>query len=102
MVSYSWSGQPSEQVSAHIVSEVVSLFPCCWWDRERLLPGSPVQELCLQAARDCTHAFVFVSRNYMRSKICQQELETLRHTPGKVSEKKEKQKRWGGGRRKKK
>ncbi len=44
-VSYSWGSRDGEQRSKGLVRSVAGLFPCCWWDRERLLPGSPVRFL---------------------------------------------------------
>eukprot|EP00051_Salpingoeca_urceolata_P010480 m.128136 g.128136 ORF g.128136 m.128136 type:complete len:747 (+) comp16725_c0_seq8:101-2341(+) len=80
MVSYSWGGDSGEYNSTTLVQMIVPWIPCCWWDRERLWPGTPVLKSCLEAARACKVALVFISNSYLRSDICQQELATLRQT----------------------
>eukprot|EP00040_Diaphanoeca_grandis_P028560 m.165611 g.165611 ORF g.165611 m.165611 type:complete len:768 (-) comp31390_c1_seq2:230-2533(-) len=84
MVSYSWGAGSGEQGSSTLVSDVARLLPCCWWDREQLLPGSDVETVCLEACENCIRGFVFISHNYLRSPICRKELATLRCVRGKV------------------
>mmetsp|Transcript_25316 Transcript_25316/g.76240 ORF Transcript_25316/g.76240 Transcript_25316/m.76240 type:complete len:818 (-) Transcript_25316:3221-5674(-) len=84
MVSYSWGSWKGEQCSASIVAEIADMLPSCWWDKEQLLPGASVTEMCTAAASGCSYAFVFVSFSYLRSAICQTELEILREKSGRI------------------
>eukprot|EP00041_Stephanoeca_diplocostata_P031120 m.962400 g.962400 ORF g.962400 m.962400 type:complete len:775 (-) comp23891_c0_seq1:221-2545(-) len=83
-VSYSWGGGEAEQSSKDLVSRLAVNLPCCWWDKEQLMPGASVEATCRAAASNCTVGFVFLSLAYLQSGICRIELDSLRRVRGRI------------------
>lgn len=53
------------------------LLPCRWLDEDSLLPGIPLKEACVEAAKNCVFGIMFVCRAYIGSEVCRTELKTL-------------------------
>lgn len=86
MVSYCWAADVElpRRVAIHMLPEVPPAIPNkCWLDVENLLPGSASVPEMVKAVRHARFRFVFLSAAYLKSANCLEELNALRHEPGR-------------------